>query len=501
MKRVIYSIAILLSISFLIQGFQCASREMTTAKTEYAKKNYTTAVENLEKELANNPANEEALMLLAKIKIDQGKLQQAAKIIKDAETKVQSEKYKSQIPAYKSNLWINSYNNGITKYRMGYNSGDKATLDSALFYFNTGIIIRPEILDFYNLKGFTLREMGDTVKAIQAFEKYVSMLDEEIAFAKENQVYWNMIVQDAINKLKIETDAQADTTQNGKILRVDQAKFGTDDLNMYSTNDESGNFKIKGFRLNLPDDWTDSEKTNFFEFQTDAFRIVAQYYYSKNEFRKALDVSKKLQKLDPFDKTINNFVVQIYRDLGQEDDAIAELKDLTSNNPDNELYWLLLADLYANLENYDKAIETYQKALQIDENYGIAHRNLGSTYKNKASIMQARESEKAEKDDTYEIDRNIYFPFLKKSAASFEKALESKDYAGSAEVLTELAEIYHITDEEQMLKKTLARLENIENNVPDYYKEKYYLNLLRIYSDRKNSAKSQEIQRKLEDIN
>jgi len=51
--------------ALLMQGSQCASREMTTAKVAYQNKDYQKAVEFAKLEIQKNPNNYEAKLLLA----------------------------------------------------------------------------------------------------------------------------------------------------------------------------------------------------------------------------------------------------------------------------------------------------------------------------------------------------------------------------------------------------------------------------------------------------
>jgi tetratricopeptide (TPR) repeat protein len=483
-----------LVFAFLIQGFQCASAEMTTAKTAYAKNNYTTAVENLEIELNQNPTNEEAMMLLLRIKILQGKFLQAAKIVKDAETKLKNPKNLEQLPNYKNQLWVNSYNSGMTKYRSSLNSGNTQDLDSALFYFETGQTVRPEVLDFYYFNGFSFREKGDTAKAMESFAKYVSKLEPEMNFAKANQIFIDMEVQEGLNNAKLNSSASVDTLTNGDLIRIDITENDNDKIYLYSYNEAQSGFKIKGIRLNLPADWTQSEIRNFFEIKLDAYRILISHYYENDNKRKALEYCKKLQSLNPLDSEINNFVVQIFRDLGEEDAAKKELQELISKNPENKIYWVLQADLLANLDEFDKAISSYEKAIEIDKDYGIAYRNLGSSYKNRASKIQSAEKDKKDSlealNEKYEIDTKKYYPDLEKSASAFQSALKTKDFKDNVIILSELAEIYHVTDKLDDLNKTIAILENLESRVPEDYKRDYYQNLLKIFSDRVSWAEN-----------
>ena len=158
------------------------------------------------------------------------------------------------------------------------------------------------------------------------------------------------------------------------------------------------------------------------------------------------------------------------------------------------------ADMLANLEKHDKAIEKYQKALEIDPNYDFALRNIASTYKNKAVEIQNQEKEKAEKDKGYKIDVEKYFPILEKSSEYFEKALETETFKNDYLVLIELANNYIVlgNKSDPRLKKVLNQIEKVEFKVPEEEKLAFYYKWLKIASDMGDTPRINNISRKIE---
>jgi tetratricopeptide (TPR) repeat protein len=71
---------------------------------------------------------------------------------------------------------------------------------------------------------------------------------------------------------------------------------------------------------------------------------------------------------------------QIYIQLGNKPAAYAEIEKLIHANPAVSKYYGLLADMYLADKNRDKALENYNKILQIDPNDGFVHLSLASFY-------------------------------------------------------------------------------------------------------------------------
>ena len=80
---------------------------------------------------------------------------------------------------------------------------------------------------------------------------------------------------------------------------------------------------------------------------------------------------------------------QIYIQQGNKPAAYAEIDKLIKNNPTVSKYYGLLADMYLNDKNREKALENYNKILQIDPDDGFVHLSIASYY------LEANDSLKA----------------------------------------------------------------------------------------------------------
>lgn len=492
----------LLLAAFLMQGFQCASKEMTTAKMKYEQKDYTAAIDNLQKELAKNPTNEEALLLLIDIRTMQGDLKEAAKILMDAESKSTNPKYKDQFPKKKNKLWVNSYNKGIQYYSSYFSTQEKANLDSAIYYFEIGSILRPTLLDFYFLIGNSSELKGDTTKSINNYKIYIEKLSGDIEFANSNKFYLNMKITNVIDAIGKKVKTRIDTLQNKEINRIDIVD-GNEDIYLFSKyNSGTNQFELKGWRKGFPSDWLENEKLNFTEIRTDLFFILSEHFYKNKKLEQSLKYLEEYQKIDPTNNNSNSSIIQIYRELGKEDVALNKLEGLTKSSPGNPLYWSMWADMLANLEKHDEAIEKYEKALEINPEYDYALRNIASTYKNKAVKIQEAEQQKVEADNTYKIDVEKYFPILKLSSENFEKSLKTETFKNDYNVLIELANNYIVLGnlKEPKLLRVLNDFNRIEAFVPQDEKSDFYFKWLKIASDMKDGNMINKVQNKINQL-
>lgn len=499
MKKLILSILVTLSVGFIIQGFQCSSKEMLDAKTQYERKEYDKAIVNLEKELAKNNKNDEARLYLVRIRMEQGDLREAAKILMDAEKNATNPKYKDQFPKYKNKMWVESYNKGITYYNEYFSTQNVSKLDSADYYFEIGSILRPTLLDFYFLRGNCLQLKGDTLASMQQYANYVEGMSEDIKYAFDNKFYINQDINEVKSELALDTKVRIDTINENTIQRIGESKGKY----FYSKfNKDTDKFELKGWRTSFPADWLENEKLTFVEFRTDVFFLLSEYYYTHKDYDNALKFLETYQKIDPINNKSNSSIIQIYKEMGKEEVAIQKLEALTNDSPDNPLYWTMLGDMFASLKDFDKAISNYEAAIKVDGNYDYALRNIASTYKNKAVSIQDEEQKLKEKDPKYNVNVEKYFPFIEKSSEYFERARKTETFKNDFVLLMELANNYIVLNKtkNENFKSVLNDIERIEFKVDEEKKNEFYLKWLKIASDVKDNARVNYISKKIEQL-
>lgn len=507
----------------LVQSFQCASPEMTTAKVALKNRDLQKAETFLEKELQNNPNNAKAYLLLAETKMQMGNLIGAARVIKQSDQYVKDAIIKVQAEMIKGNIWRLCYNNGIDYFNRYFSKKNSLLLDTAIMVFEAGLYVRPNINDFYPLIGQAYEVKGDTQNAIKYYELYSKQIQPELRLASEKGLYLKQELSSALEKLgkpnyskAIKISPQSDS------IMIDYFTLGNDELYLFSSNRE-GKFLTIGWKVNPPKDWLTDEKEQPTELNSTPFAALAQLYYNQKLYDKAIENVKKILILEPENSDVNAFLVLLYDLQGKRDEAVSFIESLVQRNPDNKLYRAQYGDILMQLNQYDKAIEQYEMALKIDPSYDVAIRNCAAGYKNKVALIIKQESDRLDslkkieaetpktkkggKEPTgattsqQQINPTKFMSYVEKSITYYEKAKEFPRFSNDYTLYEDLSQLYYVAGKTEELKKIVAELESIEQIIKKEDKEQYYYALLKIYDTLlKNSDKVQEIQEKIKNL-
>ena len=499
-KRVILSLLFLAMGAVIFQGFQCTSKELTTAKVAYNNKEYDKVIEYAKKDLQKNPQSAPTHTLLAQTYFDLKQYIKSAKSAKKAQDYAKDQKTVSAVKQIQNRLWTTAYNEGISFYNQYFAKTQDNFLDSAINYFNVGIEIRPQLIDFYYFKGRVLEIKGDSAQAEDAYMNYIATASEEIDFLKSNNMYLNIPRNKSIELLGEPDNSKGSSQSNGDSVITDYYTMEKENVYIFYKSVERDPFKLFGLRVSPPDFWMDGEKSMPTEMRVSPLAALAQIKYEQGDLEKALEFAQQITTIDPNNQQVNRFTIDLYVQLDRTDEAVESLQELVESDPGNKLYWTQFGDLYLNMGQFQDAIDKYKKALEIDKDDAFALRNVATCYKNMASTIQKRQNKLMEEDENYEPKPQEYFPLLRKSAQYFERSLATKEFKNNFTVLGELANIYSVLEEEEDLKKIVKKLEAIEFSVAKENKEQYYLTLLKIYSDLNNTDKLKVIQEKLDRI-
>lgn len=498
MKKFLTLLTFLVVGSFLMQGFQCASPEMTTAKVAYGRKDFDKAESSLEKEISKNPNNGEAHLLMAEIKKTKGDFKSAAEEVKEARTKKNDPKIANNAMIFEYNLWIDCYNNAIEQVNDAKDSPEK--LNKAIDYIQAGLIVRPEMGNFYSLLGSVYLMKGDTEKYIESYNKYVEVVTPELNLAKDKGIYIDMPRTDAVSTLGAPSSSHGfkyNKTDKDSNITDQYSINGKDVYVFYNNSKDHSIFTLSGWKIDPPKTWNEIERSQPTSISIPVFADLASYYFDHKDYANSLKQVKNITTLDPGNSDANSFMVQIYELQGNKDEAIKSTKDLVNKFPKNKNFRAQLGDILLRLNKYDEAIDSYNAALNIDPEYKEVLRNLAVAYKNKAVLIQNDEFKKLEADKNYKVNNDLYFPLLKKAAESFEKLRKaSEDF----DILGELAEIYNVVGEKDKISGILTKLEGMESSIKPENKEKYYLILVSIYDKMDAPDKLKRVQTELENI-
>lgn len=147
------------------------------------------------------------------------------------------------------------------------------------------------------------------------------------------------------------------------------------------------------------------------------YSLIANAYQLKKDTLGALEALHEGFEKYPEDNTILTSMIQIYLDLDKTEDAMKYLDVAIQQDPGNATFYFAQGTLYEKVENDEKAIESYKKAIENDETFFNAYYNLGALYYNKGvKQIEVANSIPTSNNEVYEVE-------LKKADKWFEEAL------------------------------------------------------------------------------
>jgi len=168
------------------------------------------------------------------------------------------------------------------------------------------------------------------------------------------------------------------------------------------------------------------EYANLNEYAADVYQVIVnrddnpQYLisfaenlvYSK-QYEKAIDVFLQLEKNMGSTPELTNKIYQLYMEVDKSEKALQFMEKATANNPNDIAYLGMLAVAYEESGKLEKAVETYQKMLEIDESNPRIHLALYKYYSFKKDEEQAMASlNEAFKSEALEVDAKMQILIL-----------------------------------------------------------------------------------------
>ena len=159
----------------------------------------------------------------------------------------------------------------------------------------------------------------------------------------------------------------------------------------------------------------------------------------------------------PKDQALVISEVNYYLGKGENENAEKAINAAIAGDPKNPTLYFALGSVYDNLKLYEKAEQSYKKAIEIDANYFDAYYNLGVMKYNEAAEMMKKvndiadaaeyEREKKKADETFKAA----LPYLEKA-----RTLNPKD----RDNLTMLKNIYVRSGDKAKAEEIKALLQN-----------------------------------------
>ena len=116
------------------------------------------------------------------------------------------------------------------------------------------------------------------------------------------------------------------------------------------------------------------------EDKIDLLFELADVYDDYEEFEKVFDCLKLILEQDPTNEEAL-YKICFWTDFtGRNEESIKLHQKIIDEFPYTELAWFNLGAAYQGLKLYEKAIDSYQYAIAIDEKFDYAYRNMGDAY-------------------------------------------------------------------------------------------------------------------------
>jgi len=442
----------------------------------------------LEREVLRNPQNYDAWYDLGAVRKELGNIPGMIEAYRQAEPGLSPERRRA-LPQIFYAAWAEFYNTTVELYNRMVESRDTSDLGRALQTISHAITIKPDAPENYDLEGRLYELRGDTSRAIESYRQYTKLLEPAITFGRNTGLALGITRDSAITIFGPPLQSRPSRATTGDSMRVDLFTRGADSVYVSSYAKAQQGYRVEGWRINPPSSWSLDERFRYAPIALGPYFQLATLYYNRRDYEKALAVLDPLSTLVPGDETVQNFRVQIYRDQGKLDQALAELQRLVERDPKNKFYIASYALVFMQLERYDDAIAEYEKALQLDPQYDVALFNAAAALKNRAAQIQKEERDRKERDPKYKENEQRYFPLLIKAAEYFDRYRKLPEHRNDLTALEHMVNIYETIRDKDKLRQTITELEAME---PQYAWQSRYWELLGGYYARNNQVDKAE---------
>ena len=235
----------------------------------------------------------------------------------------------------------------------------KGSYQKAITYLEKTLQLEPDNAEVYNNLGIAYRKLGHYSKAISALEKAIQLKPNFVeAYSNLGSAYiYFGDYQQAISALE-------------KAIQIDPSFAGTY-YNFGFVYTKFGNFQKAAHYL--------EKAIQIDPNYAEAYNNLAFTYMKLGDYQKAKESTEKAKTL--FQKQGDKQGITAAENIEM---MLKKAKKLDSKEEKGDdvkakEYLLKGSDFFDN-KDYNKAIEYYQKAIQIDPNFAEAYNNMGTTY-------------------------------------------------------------------------------------------------------------------------
>ncbi|HET8887090.1 MAG TPA: tetratricopeptide repeat protein [Salinimicrobium sp.] len=229
----------------------------------------------------------------------------------------------------------------------------------------------------------------------------------------------------------------------------------TGEVESYSKEDRDALVKV-GSHIN-PEDQQSTSKTG------EIAKYIALIYIQNGETEKAIEAMEVAKKENPDDMNLLHVEAEIYNNLGDMQKYKAIMEQIVQRDPNNPILFYNLGISSANLEDYEAAVDYYERALELDPSMVNAQINIA------AIILQDEQKINDQMNNLgmSAADNKKYEELEKSKKAIYNKALPYLKAAyetnpENLEVIRTLMNIYYQVGQSDKAKEMRDKLAELE---------------------------------------
>lgn len=409
-------LAAVLTLTLLFQGFQCASSEFTGAKLHIQQKNYPEAKRLLEVEVQKNPQNEEAWFLLGYLNGETSDYEAMnAAFTKALEI---SPKFSQDIHANRYNRWGQNLNQGLQYLELASPESSEY-YDKALEAFSKAERAWPDTSLTYRYMGYAYYNSGRTDDALKAFTtawekgKDIEALKPAARLHIERGDQMKAAFE-SNNGDKLKTLANlASIKRNVRKSDVLDKLGAPDRIRRGPRNTKKEDLEYRRFNLTVSidnDRVTGTKYSKPYAPEIDS----TQHRAALQEYEKAITLLQGAKEAGVSDGETLNMFLRAYIQADRISEAVAEYEQAVEHDPEDKQNQYILGVLYRSTGNYQKAIERFSAALDLDSEFMDALFDLGATYYNWGVDMMRTSEEKGQPSNEHKEKFKQALPYIER---------------------------------------------------------------------------------------
>jgi len=307
-------------------------------------------------------------------------------------------------------------------------------------YYNKALEVAPEDKDVLDFLSKSYIKMEEYELAAEALEKITEIVNNKEIWLRIGNIYGELLYTD-----------QAKEAFNNAI-EIDEEYFEA--------------FQALGellYNMEFYDEAIEplEAASNAYPEDDDLQKKLAKCYHKTGKLESAIENYQQMVIDQPENKTAYMNLAGAYRETNQNEKALKVLTDLKVLAPDNPKVYLRLADVHIALEEFTKATENANKAIEIDA-------ELYDSYRVLASIHQKIGYKKYEKFLEYEElykDKSVYYGEKADEMSERITKVKAEAHANFIKAENYLTETQKRTDKSSVLndiKKTRTTLKQLK---------------------------------------